>query len=122
MKCEVIALADTGGTVPAFWQDSDILTKLVSNLVSTAALSSATHCVPTLWEWSQLPDLTWYHQFRYEENTGFPSEDQEEFGLTRHYFSLLFSIFTDSFTDSARMRIIDSSQCSLGPRALQKQP
>jgi hypothetical protein len=32
------------------------------------------------WEWSQLPDLTWYHQFRYEENTGFPPEDQEEFG------------------------------------------
>jgi hypothetical protein len=37
-------------------------------------------------EWSQLPDLGWCHRFRYEENTGFPSERQQQFGLTRHYF------------------------------------
>jgi len=32
-------------------------------------------------------------QFSYEENIGFPSEDQEEFGVTRHYFSVLCQYF-----------------------------
>jgi len=32
-------------------------------------------------------------RFRYEENMGFPSDNQELFGLTRHYFSLLFYYF-----------------------------
>ena len=27
-------------------------------------------------------------RFRYEESMGFPSENQEQFGLTRHHFSL----------------------------------
>jgi hypothetical protein len=84
------ALAATGVTLTAYWQDSGILAKLVSKMVSTAALSSSNHCVPTLLEWSQLPDLDFYPRFRYEENAGFPSENQEEFCLTRHYFSLLF--------------------------------
>jgi hypothetical protein len=32
-------------------------------------------------------------QFSYEENIGFPSEDQEEFGVTRHYLSVLCQYF-----------------------------
>ena len=42
--------------LPAFWKDSDILAKVVSILVSTAALSSPTHCVTTFWKWSQLSE------------------------------------------------------------------
>ena len=57
MKCETVALAVSGVTLTAFRQDSGILAKLVSKMVSTAALSSSKHCVPTLLEWSQLPDL-----------------------------------------------------------------
>jgi hypothetical protein len=41
----------------------------------------------------QFPDLDFYPRFRYEENDVFPSENQEQFGLTRHYFSLLFQYF-----------------------------
>jgi hypothetical protein len=37
----------------------------------------------------------------YEENTGFPSENQEQFAKIRHYFSVFSRAFTDSFTDSA---------------------
>ena len=57
MKCEAFALAASGVTLTTFWQDSGILAKLVSILVSTAALASSTHCVSTHWKWSQLPDL-----------------------------------------------------------------
>jgi hypothetical protein len=32
-------------------------------------------------------------RFSYEEDTGFPSERQELFAITRHYFSLLFQYF-----------------------------
>jgi len=32
-------------------------------------------------------------RFSYEENMGFPSERQELFALTRHYFSVLFQYF-----------------------------
>ena len=56
MKCEVFALAASGVTVASFWQDSRILAKLVSILVSAGALSSSTHCVSTHWKWSQLSD------------------------------------------------------------------
>ncbi len=39
-------------------------------------------------------------RFRYEENMGFPSDNQEQFAKIRHYFLLLAHTFTDSFTDS----------------------
>jgi hypothetical protein len=48
MKCGLVALAATGVTLTAYWQDSGILAKLVSELVSTAATASSNHCVPTL--------------------------------------------------------------------------
>ncbi len=40
-EVRAFALAGTGVTLTAFWQDSDILAKVVSILVSTAALSSS---------------------------------------------------------------------------------
>jgi hypothetical protein len=52
--------AEVTETLTAFWQDSDILAKMVSVLVSTAALSSPTHCVTTLWKWSQLSESVYY--------------------------------------------------------------
>ena len=36
-------------------------------------------------------------RFRYEENMGFPSENQEQFGLTQYYSSLLFQYFHRQF-------------------------
>jgi plasmid stabilization system protein ParE len=35
----------------------------------------------------------WHPRIRYGEKAVFPSERQEEYGLTRHYFSLLFQYF-----------------------------
>jgi len=90
MKCEAFALAATVVTPTAFQQDTFVLTGLVSILVSTAALASSNRCVPTHWEWSQLPDLDFVSRFSYEEDTGFPSEYQEQFAKIRHYFLLLF--------------------------------
>ena len=51
---------------------------------------------------SQFVGIELCFQFSYEENIRFPSEDQEEFGVTRHYFFIPSStIFTDSFTDTS---------------------
>jgi len=44
-------------------------------------------------EWRRGSELDFVPRFRYEENTGFPSERQELFALTRHYFSLLWQYF-----------------------------
>jgi hypothetical protein len=44
-------------------------------------------------EWRRGSELDFVPRFRYEENTGFPSERQELFALTCHYFSVLFQYF-----------------------------
>jgi hypothetical protein len=85
MKCETVALAATVGTLTTFWQDSGILAKLVSILVSTAALASSTHCVSTHWKWSQLPDLDCVRYSATGRILVFPSEHKHYLPLPLHY-------------------------------------